>query len=111
MTDPFSVGGGQPPQIEWWHLWLAAVTAMWGGVLGYFRRIQEGHKHSWISAGMHLSMSGFAGLLCWLGCMQIGAPGYLTAICTGLAGHMGAEFIRILQKRFTDKVSGGNKDE
>ena len=108
MTDPFSVGGGvNPPQIEWWHIWLAAVTAMWGGLIGYFRRVQEGHSHSWTSAFVHLSTSGFAGLLAWLGCMQVHAPGFLTAICTGLAGHMGVEFIRILQKRFKDKVEGG----
>jgi hypothetical protein len=51
-----------------------------------------------------MSMSGFAGLMCWLSCVQLNAPGPLTAICTGLAGHMGAEFIHIAEKLFKKKL-------
>jgi ribonuclease J len=82
-------------QLEWTHVWLAAITALWGGLVSYFRRVQQGMRHSWVSVFIHMSMSGFAGLLCWLGCLQFEVPGPLTAICTGLAGHMGAEFIKI----------------
>lgn len=91
-------------QLEWTHVWLAAITALWGGAVSYFRRIQKGMPHSWISAFMHMSMSGFAGLLCWLGCLQFDVPAPLTAICTGLAGHMGAEFIKIIETKFADKL-------
>lgn len=103
-------------QIDWMHSWFAALTAMWGGLVSYFRSIQSGNKHSFVSAAMHMSMSGFAGLLCWLGCIQFEVPGPLTAICTGLAGHMGAEFIKILEVRFSNRlldkqcaVDGGGK--
>ena len=91
-------------QLEWTHLWLAATTALWGGLVSYFRRVQSGVPHSWISLFMHMAMSGFAGLMCWLGCLQFDAPGPLTAICTGLAGHMGAEFIRIIEEKFESKL-------
>ena len=91
-------------QLEWIHVWLAAVTALWGGLVSYFRRVQSGMKHSWISVFMHMSMSGFAGLLCWLGCLQFEVPGPLTAICTGLAGHMGAEFIKIIEAKFSKQL-------
>lgn len=91
-------------EIEWLHAWLAALTALWGGIVSYFRRIQSGETHSWMSAFMHMSMSGFAGLLCWLGCVQFNVPGPITAICTGLAGHMGAEFIRIVETRFKQRL-------
>lgn len=91
-------------QLEWMHVWLAAVTALWGGLVSYFRRVQSGMKHSWISVLMHMSMSGFAGLLCWLGCLQFEVPGPLTAICTGLAGHMGAEFIKIIEAKFAKQL-------
>lgn len=100
MTDP--IVGGQT--LEWWQIGLAAVTAVWGGLVGYFRAVQDGMKPTVISLIMHLSTSGFAGLLCWLGCMQLQANGYMTAICTGLAGHMGVEFVKILQKRFANKI-------
>ena len=71
----------------------------------YFRRVQQGMKHSWLSIFMHMSMSGFAGLLCWLGCVQFEVPSALTAICTGLSGHMGAEFIKIVEGRFQSRLT------
>lgn len=85
-------------------VWLALLTALWGGLVSYFRRVQQGAKHSWLSIAMHMTSSGFAGLLCWLGCIQFDVPAALTAICTGLAGHMGAEFIKILETRFDSKL-------
>lgn len=88
------------------HIWLATLTALWGGLVSYFHRVQQGMRHSWISIVMHMSMSGFAGLMCWLGCLQFEVPGPLTAICTGLAGHMGAEFIKIIEARFESKLYG-----
>ena len=91
-------------QLEWTHVWFAAITALWGGLVSYFRRVQSGMPHSWVSVFMHMSMSGFAGLLCWLGCLQFDVPGPLTAICTGLAGHMGAEFIKIVEMWFEAKL-------
>ena len=95
------------PHVEWIHVWLAAITALWGGLVSYFRIIQQGMSHSWVSIVMHMSMSGFAGLMCWLGCLQFEVPAPLTAICTGLAGHMGAEFIKIIESRFESKLKEG----
>lgn len=94
-------------QLEWTHVWLAAITALWGGLVSYFRRMQSGMPHSMKSILMHMSMSGFAGLLCWLGCVHFDVPAPLTAICTGLAGHMGAEFIKIVEDRFEARLRNG----
>lgn len=91
-------------QIEWLHIWLAALTAMWGGLVSYFRQILAGDQHSWTKVFIHLSMSGFAGLLCLLGCLHFNVPVYLTGILSGLAGHMGAEFIKILETRFRQRL-------
>ena len=91
-------------QLEWTHVWLVSLTALWGGLVSYFRRVQAGMPHTWASLFMHMSMSGFAGLLCWLGCLQFDVPAPLTAICAGLAGHMGAEFIKIIEARFEDRL-------
>jgi hypothetical protein len=94
-------------QIEWMQVWLASMTALWGGLVSYFRRIQQGAVFSWTSIVMHMSMSGFAGLMCWLACAHFETPTSMTAICTGLAGHMGAEFIKILEDRFESKLRAG----
>jgi hypothetical protein len=90
--------------LEWSQVWLFAMTALWGGLISYFRRVQAGHSHSLLSIVMHMSMSGFAGLMCWLGCVQFDVPAPLTAICTGLAGHAGAEFIKTIEASFMKKV-------
>jgi hypothetical protein len=92
-------------QIEWLYLWLATLTAMWGGLVSYFRQILAGEEHSWVKAFMHLSMSGFAGLICLLGCLHFNVPLYLTGILSGLAGHMGAEFIKIVETRFKNRLA------
>lgn len=89
------------------HIWLATITAMLGGIVSYLRRIQQGMKHSWFSIAVHMLTSGFAGLMCWLGCIQFDVPGPLTAISTGLAGHMGAEFIKIVESKFRDRIGKG----
>lgn len=91
-------------QVEWLHIWLAALTAMWGGLVSYFRQILAGEQHSWAKAFIHLSMSGFAGLLALLGCLHFQVPIYLTGILSGLAGHMGAEFIKIVETRFRNRL-------
>jgi hypothetical protein len=94
-------------QVEWAHVWLAGLTAMWGGAISYFHRIQSGLPHSWLSVLAHMSMSGFAGFMCWLGCVQFDVPVPLTAICTGLAGHMGAEFVKLIEAHFSKRLSNG----
>ena len=92
-------------QLQPEHIWLAVLTALWGGTTSYIRRITLGHRHSWMSATLHMISSGFAGLICWLGCVQFEVPPALTAICTGLAGHMGVEFIKIVEARFKARIN------
>lgn len=96
-------------QLEWTHVWLAALTALWGGLISYFRHIQAGYRHTILSAIVHMTSSAFAGLMCWLICLQFGAPPALTAICTGLAGHMGAEFIKIIETKFSERLTDAAK--
>lgn len=95
-------------QIGFGYIWLAVLTALWGGMISYFHRVQQGMKHSWISAAAHLGVSGFAGLICWLGCIQFQVAPPLTAIFTGLAGHMGVEFIKLLESKFEANLNLGH---
>lgn len=82
---------------------LAMVAAFWGGLVSYFRRIQQGAKHSALAATAHIATSGFAGFLAWLACVGAEVPPPMTGIVCGLAGHMGAEFVRLLEARFLKK--------
>lgn len=94
-------------QLDWFHVWLAITTALWGGAVSYIRRLQSGLSYTLASIASHLAVSGFAGLMCWLLCLQFDVPAPMTAICTGLAGHMGAEFIKIIEMRFANKLNEG----
>lgn len=83
---------------------LAMLAAIWGGLVSYFRRIQSGEKHSMLAAIAHIATSGFAGFLAWLGCVGAEVPPAMTGVICGLAGHMGAEFIRLLEHRFMARL-------
>lgn len=78
---------------------LAMFAAFWGGVVSYFRRLEQGDKHSALAAVAHIATSGFAGLLAWLGCVAAEVPAPMTGVICGLAGHMGAELIRLAEAR------------
>ena len=82
---------------------LAMFAAIWGGLVSYFSRIQSGEKHSVLTASAHIATSGFAGFLAWLACAGAEVPPAMTGIVCGLAGHMGAEFIKIIELRFLKK--------
>ncbi len=82
---------------------LAMIAAIWGGVVSYSRRILSGEHFSAFAAGAHILTAGFAGLLAALACLHADVPVYLAGIISGIAGHMGAEFIKILELRFIKK--------
>ena len=83
---------------------LAMFAAIWGGLVSYFRRIQSGEKHSVLTASTHIATSGFAGFLAWLACVGAEVSPAMTGIVCGLAGHMGAEFVRLLETRFIARL-------
>lgn len=89
---------------EWVTTLIAALTAFLGGLVSYLRSVVAGSEHSFMRAFVHMTTSGFSGLMCWLGCVQFEVPPAMTAICTGLAGHMGAEFIKIVEERFKERI-------
>lgn len=78
---------------------LAMFAAFWGGMVSYFRRLEQGDKHSAFAAIAHIATSGFAGLIAWLACVGTDVPAPMTGVICGLAGHMGAELIRIAEAR------------
>lgn len=82
---------------------LAMIAAIWGGVVSYSRRILSGERYSTFAAGAHILTAGFAGLLAALACLHAGASVYLAGVISGIAGHMGAELVRLLELRFTKK--------
>lgn len=82
----------------------AAVTAFTaafiGGAVSYAK---NNRPFSWLRITANLFMSGFAGLLCWHACDSLNLHGPITAICTGLAGHIGAEITQTIELNWKRK--------
>ncbi len=70
----------------------AFIAATLGGAISYLKHTAA---YSLTGAITALFMSGLSGFLCWLFCTALNLPAPLTAVCAGLAGHMGAELTRI----------------
>ena len=83
----------------WMQLWLPAITAAWGGLVGYVRQVQSGRAFNAFAMIVHLAVAGFAGLMFWLLAIEYNLSGPLTAVVTGIAGAMGTEAIKILEER------------
>jgi len=72
---------------------VAFFVAIISGAISSFK------AHTVVHALLCLIVSGVSGLLCWLGCTQFNIPGPISAVCTGLAGHIGAEITRFICRK------------
>jgi len=87
------------PEKDLIQYWLPAVTALWGGTVGYLRQLQKGRSFKLAAMVMHLAVSGFSGVMFWLLSVEYGLSGPMSAIVTGMAGYMGGEAIKLLEDR------------
>ena len=74
----------------------AAIAAFFIAIIG--GAISSIKAHTIIHALLCLFVSGVSGLLCWYACTQFALIGPIAAVLTGLAGHIGAEITRIINK-------------
>lgn len=80
------------------YLWLI-VLAIWGGTSSYLSRIKRDKlPFSMIELMGEWTVSGFAGIITSYVCYSLGWDFYLTAACTGIAGHMGGRAIYLLER-------------
>ena len=87
------------PEKDLIQYWLPAITALWGGTVGYLRQVQKGRSFKAAAMIMHLAVSGFSGMMFWLMSVEYGLSGPMSAIVTGMAGYMGGEAIKLLEER------------
>lgn len=87
------------PEKDLIQYWLPAITALWGGTVGYLRQVQKGRSFKLVAMIMHLAVSGFSGMMFWLMSVEYGLSGPMSAIVTGMAGYMGGEAIKLLEER------------
>ena len=86
-------------------LWMMAV-AMAGGVLSFIQKVRDGKARALNFAELagEMFISAFVGLVTFWICKAFSVDQYLTAAGVGVAGHMGARAIFLLEQYIENKA-------
>lgn len=78
---------------------LILAVALLGGVVSWYAKVRRGEIPLWSINHLagELVTSAFAGLMCFWICEGAGLAPLLTAALAGIAGHMGAKAITMLE--------------
>lgn len=80
----------------WWPYFCVLGISVWAGLVSFFAK--RG-KFTWPNLFAHLLSSSFAGMMAYLLCVAVNAPGPMMGIACGIAGHMGTPaFIKLARK-------------
>lgn len=76
------------------------ATALFGGMVSWYAKVRRGELPLWSISSLvgELATSAFGGLLCFWICEAAGVSPLITAALTGVAGHMGARAITLLEE-------------
>lgn len=86
-------------------LWFL-VLSLWGGTVSYLSRVRnDGRKFKPAELIAQWATSGFAGLITAYICAELGVSFYMTAILTGMAGHMGAGALGLIEGWAKGKIT------
>ncbi|MGK4476324.1 phage holin family protein [Aeromonas molluscorum] len=94
------------------YIWMV-VLALWGGTASYIGRLKSNKALTFSLAEWvgELAISGFAGLLMAYLCTEMQMSWYMTAVATGITGHMGGRGLFMielfLRRRFGFSDKGG----
>jgi hypothetical protein len=83
------------------------VLAIWGGTANYISRVRKDNmKFSTVELIGEWSISGFAGVITALLCMEMGMSTLLTYALVGISGHAGGRAIFVLESLYATKFGG-----
>jgi len=93
--------GGQ--SLGWFHTlwaWIAFMClALWGGTANYIRKLKQNNKQfSIVELVGEWVVSGFAGFMAALACIELGYSFAIAAAAAGVAGHMGGRSIYFIEQ-------------
>lgn len=80
------------------YLWMV-VLALWGGTASYLSRLKQNQALTFSLAELagEWAISGFAGLLMAYVCTEMHMSWYMTAVATGITGHMGGRALFMIE--------------
>lgn len=95
---------------NFWSIFIALGMTFVGAVASYSFKVLSGEAFSWRTLCLQLIISIFAGLMMALIAIHYEWPPEVMGASCGLSGWMGANFIKAIEKRFINKISGDTKD-
>ena len=83
------------------------VLAIWGGTANYISRIRrENMKFSTTELIGEWTISGFAGVVTGLICMEYGMGMHLTFAMVAISGHAGGKAIYLIEQLYAKRIKG-----
>jgi len=86
--------------VEPWlgYVWVMLI-ATWGGTVSYLSRIRRSRvQFSVVDLLREWCISGFAGLLTFFVCQEMGLSPWMTAFAAGISGHAGGRTIAVWEQ-------------
>lgn len=92
---------------------LVLGLALFGGLASWITKVRKGDvaAHNMQALVGELTIAAFVGVIAFFGCEYLNFDKVLTAAVVGIAGHMGARAITLMEeiaaKRLKDRMGGG----
>jgi hypothetical protein len=85
------------------------LLAIWGGTVKHISNLKKGKVEVFSIAGLlgEWVISGFAGILTAYVCFELNMSWHMTAFFVGIAGHLGAHSITLLEDKVRKHFPGG----
>lgn len=93
-----------PDHSPWANTVLMVLLSVWAGFVSYLRTLVKGAEFRLLTFLSHVSSSALAGLITALLCDQYDMTVQWTGVACAIAGHMGAEAIKIIEAKVQKKA-------
>lgn len=92
-------------------VWTACLCfAVWGGIVGYYRKVKQGMLHTWWKFLGEVSTSALAGVAVGILALDVGVSTVQALLMTSVAGHMGGKVFDIAENVVKNFLEGlGNR--
>lgn len=84
-----------------WEYMVFPLVALFGGVVKYLQSVLSGKAFSWLAFIIEALTALFLGLIITFAGKEMEASTYWLGACSGLAGWMGADFVKNLIRYYS----------
>lgn len=94
-----------------WSLAIALCTTLLGALASYAYRVLSGEIFSWVTLGLQIIVSVFAGVMMVFVAVHYEWPTELLGGACGMAGWSGASLVKAVERRILARLGGSNANQ